>query len=577
MKFLYRYLRPSYAAIAIIMLFVLIRAMAELSLPRIMSIIVDQGIANGDIPFILRLGLIMLGINLIGMLSSFVSSYLSAKVAVKTGTKMRGDLFEKITGFSMADMDRFGASSLITRVSNDIMQVQNVMLMSLRIMLRAPLLMVGGIFMAVTQDARLSSILWITMPVLAVSILLFVLKGMPLFKAIQSKIDVINRITRENLSGLRVIRAFNRRKYEQERFHRANRDLADTQLSVGRLMALLMPYISLILNLGIVLVLWFGSKRVSLQDMQVGSLMAFIQYVGQIMFALVMVSMIILRIPQASVSLKRLEEVMMLEPGISCSLNPAPFPENNELSFDKVSFRYHGAESPVLCEISFDCRPGDFIAIIGGTGSGKTSLLKMILRFYDPESGIISIGGIDIKNLSLAQLRKSIAYIPQKSFLFSGTVDENIRYGNEDIDKKDILKALETAQIKDFIISSQKGLETESSKGGTNFSGGQRQRIAIARALVRKPDIYLLDDCFSSLDAWTERNLRNQLIEYTRNSIVLMVTQRVSSAMAANRIIVLDEGRISGIGTHEELAKTNRVYQEILGSQLDGEEEYGKG
>ncbi len=575
MRFLSRYIRPYHAAIGIIVFLVLVRAMAELSLPRIMSIIVDNGIAEGDMHLILRLGIIMLGINLCGMLSSFASSYLSAKTAVRIGTRMRRDLFVKITGFSLADMDNFGASSLITRVSNDIMQIQNVMLMALRIMLRAPLLMAGGIFMAVTQDTRLSSILWAIMPVLAVSIFFFVIKGMPLFKAIQVKIDSINRIVRENLSGLRVIRAFNRKEYENNRFSRANRSLVETQLSVGRIMALLMPYISLILNLGIVLVLWFGARRVSLQDMQVGSLMAFIQYVGQIMFALVMVSMIILRIPQASVSLKRIEEVLAKRSSIEEPENPCPFPDKGDLCFDNVSLRYQGAENPVLCNISFTCRPGDFIAIIGATGSGKTSLLNMVLRFYDPESGAIRIGGRDIKKLSIRELRNSIAYVPQKSFIFSGSYMDNIIYGKREAGQNEILKAIKTAQIDKFILSSPEGLQAKVSEGGTTVSGGQRQRIAIARALIRRPHIYLFDDCFSALDAKTEKKLRKEIVKYTRNSIVLMITQRVSSAMSADKIIVIDEGRISGIGTHDALAQSNRVYQEIMGSQLDGEENSG--
>lgn len=573
MKFLLSYLKPHRFFILVTVFFILIRAMAELSLPRIMSNIVDIGIVNNDTPYILKLGILMLVINLIGMGSSFVSSYFSARIAVRTGTVMRRDLFSQITDFSPADMDRFGGASLITRIGNDIMQVQNVLLMLLRITLRAPLLMIGGIFMAVTQDARLSAVLWIIMPILAISILAFIIKGIPLFKAIQLKIDSINRIMRENLSGLRVIRAFNRKDYEKKRFAEASRDLADTQIRVGKLMALLMPYISLVLNLGIVLVLWFGSRRIALADLQVGSLMAFIQYVGQIMFALVMVSMILIRIPQASVSLKRIEEVLDHELSIRNPENPEPFPpEPDELCFRSVFMRYHGAESPVLSNISFSCRKGEFIALIGSTGSGKTSLLNLILRFYDVESGSISIGGRDIRKLSLKELRNAIGYVPQKSFIFSGSIESNIRYGNREADEAQIKQALKSAQIDRFILSSADGIGTEASKGGTTISGGQRQRLAIARALVRNPDIYLLDDCFSALDSRTEKALRNELRKYAKDSVIFMVTQRISSAMYADRIIVLDEGKISGIGTHEELASNNTIYKEIMGSQLDGNE-----
>jgi len=529
---------------------------------------VDKGIALGNIPLILKMGLFMLGINIAGMICSFGSSFLSSRIAVRVGTELRSDLFRKITSFSLSDLENFGTSSLITRATNDIHQVQNVAIMSLRIMIMAPLMMIGGIFMAVTQDPGLSSILLAALPVLSLVIILFGRRGIPLFKAIQGKTDNLNRVVRENLSGLRVIRAFNRRTHEEQRFAGANRDLTDATIRVAKLMALLMPFIMLFLNGSLVLVLWLGSLRVNQGSLQVGSLMAFIQYVGQILYALLMVSMLFVMIPRASVSLKRLQEVLSAEPVVKAPLNPKPLPEYFDLSFDDVSFRYFGAEEPALQGISFSCKPGETVAVIGGTGSGKSSLLNLILRFHDPEAGSIRIGGVDIRNYSLADLRSVIGFVPQKSFLFSGTVKENLLFGNPGASEEEILLALSTAQGEDFVKALPMGIDTDLARGGTTVSGGQRQRLALARAFVRKPRIYLFDDSFSALDAKTERSLRSALREYTKSSLVILVTQRISNALGADKIIVLEKGQITGIGTHEELASTNQIYKEILSSQL---------
>lgn len=568
MKLLFRYMKPYWKASTLVILFLLTRAMTELSLPRIMSMIVDRGIASGDIPYILQRGLLMLGINIIGMASSFGSSFLSSKVSVKIGTNLRSDLFRKITSFSLTDLELFGASSLITRVTNDINQVQNMALMSLRVMIMAPVMMVGGIFMAVTQDPGLSPTLLTAVPVLFLVITLFGRKGIPLFKVIQEKTDSLNRVVRENLSGLRVIRAFNRRIYEEARFSKANRELTSSTIRVTKLMALLMPVLTLILNSTIILILWLGSVRVDLGTLQVGSLMAFIQYVGQILHSLLMVSMLFIMIPRASVSIKRLSDVLSTEPAVQDNVKPSPLPSDFHLEFDRVSFRYHGAEEPALEEISFGCAPGEVTAIIGSTGSGKSSLLNLILRFHDPETGSIKLGGTDIRDLSQSDLRSVIGYVPQKAFLFSGSVKDNLLYGNPAADGEELAGAMDVAQASDFVSALTNGVETDLSKGGTTVSGGQRQRLALARALVRKPKIYLFDDTFSALDANTELALRKALKTYTKEALVLIVTQRITSARGADKIIVLDNGRVTGVGTHAELAASNQVYREILNSQL---------
>ncbi len=573
MKLLARYMRPYLAAVFAVIGLVLARAMSELALPRIMGLIVDGGIAAGNVPYILRLGLLMLAINLVGMACAFGSSYLSAKVSVGVGAALRRDLFAKASALAPADMDRFGASSLITRITNDAGQVQNLAMMSLRLMLMAPLMMVGGIIMALSQDARLSSILAVALPVLALLVAAFGRRGMPLFKAIQEKTDGLNRVTRENLSGLRVIRAFNRREREEARFGEANRDLADTAVSVAKLMALLMPLIMFLLNLAIVVVLWFGARRVNLGSMRIGSLMAFVQYLGQILSSLLMVSMLFIMIPRASVSLSRLRELLDAEESIRDDMSPvsldAALSGGLRLEFDGVSMRYHGAEALALEGVRFSCEPGKLIAVIGGTGSGKSSLLKLALRFHDPEAGAVRLGGVDLRRLRQAELRSIIGYVPQKSFLFSKSVALNVGYGSPEADAARIREALEAAQAAGFVAAMAGGVDAELARGGTTVSGGQRQRLAMARALARRPLIYLFDDSFSALDTTTEFALREALKAYAKDAIVLMVTQRVRSAKAADLILVLDEGRVAGLGSHDELAAGNAVYRELLGSQAE--------
>lgn len=538
--------------------------MSELALPRFLGLIIDDGIATGNTAFIFKMGSIMLLINLAGMFCSFGSSFLSARISSEAGSSVRRQLFRKINAWNPRDMDHFGISSIITRVSNDTGQVQNLAMMSLRLMIRAPLMMTGGIIMALSQDVHLSSVLLVSLPLIAIIVFVFGRIGMPLFKANQEKTENLTRIVRENLSGLRVIRAFNKRRQEQERFERANKDLAGIAIKTMRLMGLLMPMIFLFLNTAIIFVLWMGAQRINTGSIAIGSLLAFIQYLSQILFSILMVSMLFITIPQAAVSIKRIQEVMEHEPKIKDSQNPLAVPDDRSIEFNNVSMRYQDAEELALNNINFSLKPGEFIAIIGGTGSGKSTILSLIQRFHDVESGSIRLGGADIRQLKLEELRSLIGYVPQKSFLFSGTIAENTAYGgNGDY----IEEALEIAQASGFVGELDMGRDSQVARGGSNFSGGQKQRLTIARALARKPEILLLDDCFSALDARTESRLRAELRNKTKDSLVIMATQRVRSAMHADRILVLDNGRLVDSGSHEELSKKSRVYMELAGTQ----------
>ncbi|MBN1520461.1 MAG: ABC transporter ATP-binding protein [Spirochaetales bacterium] len=564
MKLVLAAFKPHALAVFAVIGLVLARAMSELALPRVLGLIVDKGIALGDTAYILRMGAIMLGVNLVGMVCAFGSAYLSARVATDVGSSIRRNLFRRVTSFSPSDMDAFGASSLITRVTNDVGQVQNLSMMSLRLMVMAPLMMVGGIVMALSQDLRLSSVLIVALPLLAVMVAVFGRVSMPLFSSMQERTDGLARVVRENLSGLRVIRAFNRRQREETRFAKANADLAELGIRAGRLMGLLMPLMSLLLNVAVVAVLWMGAIRVNAGTVQVGSLLAFTQYLSQILFSLLMISMLFVMIPRAAVSVRRINEVMERQPGIRDDESACALPAGRDIVFSGVSMRYHGAEEPALLDVSFSCEPGEFVAIIGSTGAGKSTVLSLIMRFHEAETGSISLGGVDIRKLPQSGLRSLIGYVPQKTFLFSGTVASNVGYGGR---QDQVADALDVAQAREFVDQLDGATEAVVERGGTNLSGGQRQRLAIARALARRPDIYLLDDSFSALDARTESRLRAAFKARAAGSVVIMATQRVRSAMHADKVIVLDEGRVVGIGTHEELTASNPVYRELAGTQ----------
>ncbi|QOV12154.1 ABC transporter ATP-binding protein [Viridibacillus arvi] len=551
---------------------VFVQSMADLYLPTLMSDIIDKGVVVGDKNYILKIGGLMLLVAALGVGASIVASYYSSKAAMGFGRDVRRKVFNHVEEFSLQDFDEVGTASLITRTTNDITQVQQVVIMLLRMVVSAPIMFVGGLIMALSKDAKLSLIIVATIPVLMGAVILIMTKGIPLFKLVQTRLDRLNLVLRENLTGIRVIRAFNREKQEKVRLQKANKDLMDVSIKVNKVMAFLMPVMMLVMNLTVVAIIWFGGIRIDNGGMQIGDLMAFIQYVMQIMFALVMASMMFVMIPRAAVSAKRINEVLDKKPTILNEGAKAVDQERGTLEFDNVSFTYPGAEEPVLSNISFRAKSGEITAIIGGTGAGKSTLVNLIPRFYDVTSGTIRVNGVDLKETSTDEVRSKIGYVPQKALLFTGTIAENIRFGKEDATQEEIEHAARIAQAEDFISKMENGYESEISQGGSNVSGGQKQRLSIARALVRKPDIYIFDDSFSALDYKTDASLRAALKEETKNATMLLVAQRVSTVVNADRIIVLDKGEIAGIGTHKELLEENEVYREIVKSQLSEEE-----
>ncbi|MCG7334479.1 ABC transporter ATP-binding protein/permease [Sporosarcina sp. ACRSM] len=558
--------------VIIILMLVFAQSMADLFLPTLMADIIDKGVVIGDIPYIWKIGGIMLLVAAVGAIASIAASYYSSKAAMGFGRDIRRKVFQHVESFSLQDAEKIGTASLITRTTNDITQVQQVIMMLLRMVASAPIMFVGGLIMAVSKDAKLSLIIVATIPVLAASVLLILYKGVPLFKMVQNRLDRLNLVMRENLTGIRVIRAFNREKQEQVRLQKANKDLTDVSIKVNKVMAILMPVMMLVMNLTVVGVIWFGGIRIDNGGMQIGDLMAFIQYVMQIMFALVMASMMFIMVPRASVSANRINEVLAMQPTFLDEGTQKADKERGTLEFDNVSFSYPGAEEPALSDISFTAKSGEVTAIIGGTGSGKTTLINLIPRFYDVTAGTIRVNGVDIRESSQEEVRSKIGFVPQKALLFSGTIADNIRFGKQDATQSEIEHAARIAQAEDFILNMKDGYDTVIAQGGTNVSGGQKQRLSIARALVRKPDLYIFDDSFSALDYKTDAQLRAALKDETREATVIIVAQRVSTVMDADRIIVLEKGEVAGIGAHQELLENNTVYREIVESQISEEE-----
>lgn len=551
---------------------IFVQSMADLYLPTLMADIIDKGVVVGNTPYIWKIGGLMLLVAAFGAMASVIASFYSSKAAMGLGRDIRRKVFNHVEQFSLQDFDEFGTASLITRTTNDITQVQQVTIMMLRMVISAPIMFVGGLIMALSMDSKLSLILVLTMPVLIGAVLLILYKGVPLFKTVQKRLDRLNLVLRENLTGIRVIRAFNREKQEKVRLQKANKELTDVSIKVNQVMAFLMPVMMLVMNLTVVAVIWFGGIRIDNSAMQIGDLMAFIQYVMQIMFALVMASMMFIMIPRASVSANRINEVLYKQP---TSLNEGTAKANKErgtLAFEHVSFSYPGAEEPALSNISFQAKSGEITAIIGGTGAGKSTLVNLIPRFYDVTGGTIRVNGVDIRESSQDEVRSKIGFVPQKALLFSGTINENIRFGKQDATQEEIEHAARIAQAEDFINKMDEKYDSAIAQGGSNVSGGQKQRLSIARALVRKPDIYIFDDSFSALDFKTDAKLREALKEETKNATVVIVAQRVSTVIDADQIIVLEKGEIAGIGTHKELLENNRVYREIVESQLSEEE-----
>ncbi|MBB2479046.1 ABC transporter ATP-binding protein [Bacillus sp. APMAM] len=570
---LFRHLKPYRLLIGLVIILVFLRSLSDLYLPSLMGDIVDKGVVRGDEPYILNIGGWMLLIAGIGAVCSIAASFYSSKVASSFGKNLRTKVFSHVESFSLNEFDQIGTASLITRTTNDINQVQQVLIMMLRMMVMAPLMCIGGIIMAVSRDAKLSLVLVVSLPVLFIAILLVQRKGIPLFKAMQKKLDKLNLVLRENLTGIRVIRSFNRIDYEKKRFEEANADLTQTAIKVNKIMATLMPVMMLIMNFSTIAIIWFGGIRIDHQNMQVGDLMAFIQYAMQIMFSLIMLSMMFIMIPRASVSAVRINEVLDIKPNIKDAENVQKATDKSGyIEFKNVTFSYPGAETPAISNISFKANPGKVTAIIGGTGSGKSTLISLIPRFYDVSSGEVLVDGVDVRSMSQEHLREKIGFVPQKAVLFTGTITDNISYGNEKATVEDVKHAAEIAQATEFISELKDGYDSVIAQGGTNVSGGQKQRLSIARALVRKPEIYIFDDSFSALDFKTDAKLRAELKKETGDSTVLIVAQRVSTVMDADQIIVLDQGKTAGIGTHKELMETCEVYREIVSSQLSEEE-----
>lgn len=570
---LMRYLKPYSSSIAVLMFLVLLQCISELYLPTLMADIVDKGIVTGDVPYIWRIGGFMLLVALGGAACAIITSYLSAKIGVGYARDLRSRVFGHVENYSLREFDTIGTASLITRSTNDITQVQTVWIMILRMMVMAPMMCIGGIIMALSKDVGLSWIIVVVIPVLLSAIFLIASRAMPYFKVMQKKIDKINLVLREGLTGIRVIRAFNREPREKKRFDEANHDLTDTAIRINKIMAYMMPVMMIVMNMTSIAIIWFGGRRIDGGEMMVGDLMAFLQYVMQIMFSLIMVSMMFVLIPRGSVSAVRINEVLDMRSEIVDPTESQPAgSKKGFVEFQDVTFSFPGAEQPAIRNITFSAKPGETTAIIGGTGSGKSTLINLLPRFYDIDSGAILVDGVDVREMSQQKLREKIGYVPQKAVLFTGTIADNIRYGKEDATDEEVRQAAETAQATDFVTEMADGFESMIAQGGTNVSGGQKQRLSIARALVRRPEIYLFDDSFSALDFKTDAKLRKALKQETAEATVLIVAQRVSTVMDADRIIVLEEGQIAGIGTHKELLATCEVYREIVSSQLSEEE-----
>jgi len=581
---LFSFLKPYRWQVTLVLLLVFLQSLAELYLPTLLADIVNRGVVAEDIAYIWRVGGLMLLVAVLGGLCAVGASYWSARSAGGFARDLRSRVFTHAESFSLREFDRLGTASLITRTTNDINQVYQVLTILMRVLVMAPMMCFGGVVMAMSIDVTLALVIVAIIPVLALFITFVFRKGGPLFRKLQLQLDRLNRVLREHLTGVRVIRSFNRTEHEQRRFEEANRDLTGTAIRINRMMAVVMPAMTLTVNFAVLAVVWFGGFRIEAGHLGVGDLMAFIQYAWQIMFSLMFASMMLVMLPRAQASAVRINEVLDTEPTLRdvsrdvSKGNVVPFgsersgTDANTVEFRHVTFRHPGAEMPALRDVSFVARPGEVTAIIGGTGSGKSTLIQLIPRFFDPDEGQVLVGGVDVREMPLEQLRNRIGFVPQKSILFSGTVAENIRFGKEDATDEDVRRASEVAQAAPFIEELEEGYDTFIEQGGVNLSGGQKQRLAIARALVRKPGIYLFDDSFSALDYKTDAMLRRALREETKDATVIIVAQRVSTVMDAGRIIVLDNGEVAGIGTHRELLETSKVYREIVASQLSEEE-----
>lgn len=570
---LFRLLKPYSPGLIGVVIFLFAQSLAELYLPTLMSDVVNNGMMKGDTGYIWRFGSYMLLVALGSSICSIVGSFLSSIIGMNFGRDARDAVFSQVENYSLHEFDKIGTASLITRTTNDIIQVQTLLIMGMRFMVNAPIMCIGGIFMAYMKDRELTMILAVVLPIMLLFIGGIASMIVPLFKIMQTRLDKVNLVLRENLTGIRVIRAFNRLHSENIRFDDANRNLTDVSIRVNKTMAAMQPIMIILMNFTSIAIIWFGGIRISQNNMQIGDMMAFLQYAMQIMFSIIMVTIMFVMVPRAQASAIRINEVLDMKAEIT---DPPQGAETDQhrgyVEFQDVTFSYPGAEEPAIKNITFQVNPGEVTAIIGGTGSGKSTLINLIPRFYDVDQGKVLVDGVDVRELSQRDLRDKIGFVPQTPILFSGTVADNIRYGKPDASDDEIIHAAKVAQADSFITTLNNGYSSQISQGGTNLSGGQKQRLSIARALVRKPGIYILDDSFSALDFKTDAQLRAALKEETDNSTVIIVAQRVSTVMDADRIIVMDEGEVVGIGRHRELLKSNQVYREIVSSQLTEEE-----
>ncbi|MEU7135423.1 ABC transporter ATP-binding protein [Streptomyces sp. NPDC046261] len=567
------HLRPYSGAIATVVLLQLVQTLATLYLPTLNADIIDKGVVKGDTGYILKTGSLMLAVTLAQVVCAIGAVYYGARTAMAVGRDLRGAVFDRVQSFSAREMGHFGAPSLITRTTNDVQQVQMLALMTFTLMVSAPIMCVGGIVMALNQDVPLSGLLLFIVPALALIVTLIVRRMRPLFRSVQERIDTVNRVLREQITGIRVIRAFVRDTHERKRFTGANADLMDVSLRAGRLMSLMFPSVMLVVNVSSVAVVWFGGHRIDDGGMQIGALTAFLAYLMQILMAIMMATFMFMMVPRAEVCAERIQEVLTTDSSVVPPAAPVTeLRGRGHLELRGVAFGYPGAEEPVLKDVSFVARPGEVTAVIGSTGSGKSTLLGLIPRLFDATAGSVLVDGVDVRDLDPAVMAEAVGLVPQKPYLFSGTVASNLRYGRPDASDEELWQALETAQARDFVEAMEGQLQAPVAQGGSNVSGGQRQRLAIARALVRKPEIYLFDDSFSALDYATDARLRAALARETGQATVLIVAQRVSTIRDADRIVVLDEGRVVGTGTHTALMGTNETYREIVLSQLTEEE-----
>ncbi|MEU4897674.1 ABC transporter ATP-binding protein [Streptomyces sp. NPDC044780] len=570
------YLRPYTRTITLIVLLQLVQTLATLYLPTLNADIIDSGVVTGDTGYILRVGGLMIAVTLVQIVCAAGAVYFSARTSMALGRDVRAAVFDRVQSFSAREVGHFGAPSLITRTTNDVQQVQLLCLLSFTLMVSAPIMCVGGVVMALNQDVPLSGLLLLIVPTLGLVVTLIVRRMRPLFRDVQARIDTVNRVLREQITGIRVIRAFVRDTHERDRFTAANTGLMDVSLRAGRLMSLMFPVVMLVVNLSSVAVVWFGGQRIDSGGMQVGALTAYLSYLMQILTSVMMATFMFMMVPRAEVCAERIQEVLDTETSVVPPLQPvAPAPAaagRGLLELRGVEFRYPGADEPVLRDISLIARPGRTTAVIGSTGSGKSTLLGLVPRLFDATDGSVHIDGVDVRDLDPEVMARTIGLVPQKPYLFSGTVASNLRYGNPDATDEELWQALETAQAREFVAAMEGGLDAPIAQGGTNVSGGQRQRLAIARALVRKPSVYLFDDSFSALDYATDARLRAALADETEDTTVVIVAQRVSTIRSADLIVVLDAGRIVGAGTHGELMAGNETYREIVLSQLTEQE-----